>query len=109
VNEVSDSISIVSVSQRIVTDTIYVKDEPRTWFSLAAGLRQRLAQNAIAVFDATTHSFVTTRRPRRKPPRLAVNTNGTKIYAPSPCPVTRTTIVPANKAPRNQPTPRPVT
>src|SRR2546429_5761838 len=28
VNEVSDSISIVSVSQRIVTDTIYVKDEP---------------------------------------------------------------------------------
>src|SRR5207249_4641497 len=28
VNEVSDSISIVSVSQRVVTDTIYVKDEP---------------------------------------------------------------------------------
>src|SRR5580765_4900028 len=28
VNEVSDSISIVSVPQRIVTDTIYTKDEP---------------------------------------------------------------------------------
>ena len=28
VNEVSDSISIVSVSQRMVTDTLYVKDEP---------------------------------------------------------------------------------
>src|SRR5258707_4178481 len=28
VNEVSDSVSIVSVSQRIVTDTLYVKDEP---------------------------------------------------------------------------------
>ena len=28
VNQVSDSISIVSVSRRIVTDTIYVNDEP---------------------------------------------------------------------------------
>src|ERR1041384_7700356 len=28
VNEVSDSISVVSVSRHIVTDTIYVKDEP---------------------------------------------------------------------------------
>ena len=28
VNEVSDSISVVSVSQRMVTDAIYVKDEP---------------------------------------------------------------------------------
>src|SRR5215216_7006265 len=28
VNQVSDSISVVSVSQGIVTDTIYVKDEP---------------------------------------------------------------------------------
>src|SRR5436190_21587129 len=28
VNEVSDSISIVSVSQRVVVDTLYVKDEP---------------------------------------------------------------------------------
>src|SRR5580765_462649 len=28
VNEVSDSISVVSISQRLVTDTIYVKDEP---------------------------------------------------------------------------------
>src|SRR5580765_6952955 len=28
VNEVSDSVSVVSVSRRLVTDTIYVKDEP---------------------------------------------------------------------------------
>src|SRR5688572_14739588 len=28
VNEVSDSVSVVSVSRRIVTDTLYVKDEP---------------------------------------------------------------------------------
>jgi len=60
VNEVSDSISIVSVSQRIVTDTIYVKDEPAdVVFAGGRAFVSASRKNAIAVFDATTHSFVT--------------------------------------------------
>src|SRR3954467_7016652 len=60
VNEVSDSISIVSVSQRIVTDTIYVKDEPTDVVS--AGSKAFVSasrKNQIAVFDAATHSLIT--------------------------------------------------
>src|SRR4029077_6150064 len=60
VNEVSDSISIVSVSQRIVTDTIYVKDEPAdVVFADGNAFVSASRKNLIAVFDAATHALVT--------------------------------------------------
>src|SRR5207302_2382878 len=52
VNEVSDSISVVSVSQRIVTDTIYVKDEPAdVVFANGKAFVTAARKNMIAVFD----------------------------------------------------------
>src|SRR3954447_9104585 len=60
VNEVSDSISIVSVSQRIVVDTIYVQDEPvEVVFANGKAFVSASRKNQIAVFDATTHGLVT--------------------------------------------------
>src|SRR5437764_8188154 len=60
VNEVSDSISIVSVSQRIVVDTIYVKDEPvDVVFAGGKAFVSASRKNLIAVFDATTHASIT--------------------------------------------------
>src|SRR5215470_9164008 len=60
VNEVSDSISVVSVSQRLVTDTIYVKDEPAdVVFAGGNAFVTAARKNMISVFDATTHSLLT--------------------------------------------------
>src|SRR3954466_1181239 len=83
VNEVSDSISIVSVSQRIVTDTIYVKDEPAdVVFAGSKAFVSVSRKNQIAVFDAATHSLITNITVFGENPRaLAVSTNGTKVYA----------------------------
>jgi YVTN family beta-propeller protein len=104
VNEVSDSISIVSVSQRIVTDTIYVKDEPaEVVFAGGRAFVSASRKNLIAVFDTTTHSFVTNIAVLGENPRaLAVNANGSKIYAAFALSGNHTTIVPANKAPPQQ-------
>src|SRR5205823_3728381 len=101
VNEVSDSISIVSVSQRIVTDTIYVKDEPvDVVFAGTNAFVSASRKNLIAVFNATTHSLVTNIAVFGENPRaMAVNTNGTKLYAAFALSGNHTTLVPANKAP----------
>jgi len=106
VNEVSDSISIVSVSKRIVTETIYVKDEPAdVVFAGGKAFVSAARKNMIAVFDATTHNLVTNIAVFGENPRaMAVNTNGTKLYATFALSGNRTTIVPPTKAPR-QPAP----
>src|SRR6267154_2463074 len=105
VNEVSDSVSIVSVSQRIVTDTLYVKDEPAdVVFAGGKAFVSAARKNLIAVFDATTHLLITNLVLFGENPRaLAVNTNGTKVYAAFALSGNHTTLVPANKAPA-QPT-----
>src|SRR5205807_7153681 len=102
---VSDSISIVSVSQRVVTDTIYVKDEPAdVVFAGGRAFVSASRKNLIAVFDATTHALVTNVAVFGENPRaLAVNTNGTKIYAAFALSGNHTTIVPADKAPPQSP------
>jgi len=101
VNEVSDSISIVSVSQRIVTDTLYVKDEPvDVIFAGGKAFVSAARKNLIAVFDATTHTFVTNITLFGENPRaLAVNTNATKIYAAFALSGNHTTLIPATNAP----------
>src|SRR5882762_11654193 len=51
VNEVSDSISVVSVSNRMVMDTIYVKDEPvEVVFAGNKAFVSASRKNLIAVF-----------------------------------------------------------
>src|SRR5215467_8746665 len=60
VNEVSDSISVVSVSNRLVMDTIYVKDEPAdVVFAGGKAFVSAGRKNMVAVFDVNTHSLVT--------------------------------------------------
>src|SRR5688572_9303177 len=83
VNEVSDSISIVSVSNRLVVDTLYVKDEPAdVVFADGKAFVSAARKNLIAVFDAVTHALLTNIAVFGENPRsLAVNSNGTKIYA----------------------------
>src|SRR5437764_12870646 len=57
VNEVSDSVSIVSVSQHVVTDTLYVKDEPAdVVFANGRAFVSCARNNQIAVFDQVTHA-----------------------------------------------------
>src|SRR5436305_10030916 len=97
VNEVSDSISIVSVSQRLVTDTIYVKDEPAdVVFAGGKAFVTAARKNTIAVFDATTHSLVTNISLLGESPRaLAVSVTGAKVYAAFALSGHHTTIIPA--------------
>src|SRR5262245_11789032 len=101
VNEVSDSISIVSVSNRLVVDTLYVKDEPAdVVFAGGKAFVSAARNNRIAVFDANSHVLITNIVLFGENPRaLAVNTNGTKVYAAFALSGNHTTLVPADKAP----------
>ncbi len=105
VNEVSDSISIVSVSNRMVMDTLYVKDEPvEVVFAGSKAFVSASRKNSIAVFDATTHALLTNIVVFGENPRaLAVNAAATKVYAAFALSGNHTTIIPASNAPA-QPT-----
>src|SRR6516225_8701213 len=100
INEVSDSISVVSVSQRVVTDTIYVKDEPAdVVFAGGKAFVTAARKNLIAVFDTVSHNLVTNIAVFGENPRaLAVNTNGTKVYATFALSGNHTTIIPASSS-----------
>ena len=106
VNELSDSISVVSVSQRIVTDTLYVQDEPAdVVFAGGKAFVSAGRKNRVTVFDLATHSPLANIVLVGEDPRaLAVNTNGTKVYAAFALSGNHTTIVPFTKAPA-QPSP----
>src|SRR5215813_4376870 len=101
VNEVSDSISIVSVSQRMVVDTLYVKDEPGdVVFAGGKAFVSAARKNMVAVFDVSTHNLVTNITLFGENPRaLAVSGDGTKVYAAFVLSGNHTTLVPATKAP----------
>ena len=101
VNEVSDSISIVSVSNKMVMDTLYVQDEPAdVVFAGDKAFVSAARKNLLAIFDVNTHLLVTNIVLFGENPRaLAVNTNGTKVYAAFALSGNHTTLVPATKAP----------
>ena len=105
VNEVSDSVSIVSVSQHVVTDTLYVKDEPAdVVFANGRAFVSCGRNNQIAVFDATTHASITNIPVFGENPRsLCVNSNGTRVYAAFALSGNRTTIIPFDRAPAQPP------
>jgi YVTN family beta-propeller protein len=101
VNEVSDSISVVSVSNRMVTDTLYVKDEPAdVVFAGGKAFVSEARNRQIAVFDLTSHVLLTNIAVFGENPRaLAVNTNGTKVYAAFALSGNHTTVIPTTNAP----------
>jgi YVTN family beta-propeller protein len=107
VNEVSDSVSVVSVSQHIVTDTIYVKDEPAdVAFANGRAFVTCSRNNQVAVFDQVTHAVITNISVFGGNPRsLCVNSNGTRVYAAFALSGNRTTLIPLDKGAPPQPLP----
>ncbi len=105
VNEVSDSISIVSVSRALVADTIYLKDEPAdVVFAGGKAFVSVGRRNLIAVFDAASHAAITNIAVFGENPRaLAVGPAGTNVYAAFALSGDRTTLIPANLAPPQSP------
>ena len=101
VNEVSDSVSIVSVSRRVVTDTLSVKDEPAdVVFAAGKAFVTAARNNQVRVFDLVTHANLTNISVFGENPRaLAVSPDGTKVYAAFALSGNRTTLVPPNLAP----------
>jgi YVTN family beta-propeller protein len=110
VNEVSDSVSVVSVSRRLVTDTIQVKDEPAdVVFARGRAFVSVARNNEIRVFDLTTRAHLATIPVFGENPRaLAVSLDGQKVYAAFALSGNHTTIIPAEQAPP-QPLPTNIT
>jgi YVTN family beta-propeller protein len=101
VNELSDSVSIVSLSRGIVTDTINVKDEPAdVVFAGAFAFVSVAGNNEVRVYSTSTHALVKTIPLNGQQPRaLAVNPTGTRVYVAFAESGNRTTLIPADKAP----------
>ena len=101
VNEVSDSVSIISVSNRIVVDTLYVTDEPAdVVFAGGKAFVSAARNNQIVVFDLASRALLTNLVVFGENPRsLAVNTNGTKVYAAFALSGNHTTLIPEEDIP----------
>ena len=101
VNEVSDSISVVSVSRHVVTDTIYIKDEPAdVVFANGKAFVTASRNNQVVVLDATTHAVLTNISVFGENPRaMAVSLDGSKVYAAFALSGNRTTLIPPDQAP----------
>lgn len=106
VNEVSDSVSILSLSAGVVIDTLKVGDEP-TDVIFAAGKAYVACARAgqIRVFDASTRAALPTLTLNGLYPHaLAVNEDGTRLYAAFLLSGNRTTVLKKELAP-NPPAP----
>jgi len=105
VNEVSDSVSVVSVSRHIVTDTIYVKDEPAdVAFANGKAFVTAARKNEVHVFDLNTNARLAVIPLLGENPRsIVVNSNQTKVYVAFALSGNRTTLLPATKAPTQPP------
>lgn len=101
VNEVSDSVSIVSVTNRLVVETLSVKDEPAdVVFAGAKAFVSAARKNQITVFDVASRTLLTNIVVFGENPRsLAVNTNGTKVYAAFALSGNHTTLIPEEDTP----------
>src|SRR6185503_14297507 len=98
VNELSDSVTVVSVSRHVVTDTIYVKDEPGdVVFANGRAFVSAARNNQITVIDQASHVVVTNIPVFGEHPRaMAVSADGTRIYAAFALSGNRTTLIPFN-------------
>ena len=107
VNEVSDSVSVVSVARRAVVDTLGVKDEPAdVVFAGGRAFVTASRNNQVVVFDVATHAALTNIPVFGSTPRaLAVSANGTRVYAAFALSGNRTTLVPPDVPRRSRSTP----
>jgi YVTN family beta-propeller protein len=105
VNQVSNSISIVSVSQGIVTDTIYCKTEPADVVFAGANAFVSVARsNLINVYNIASHQLVQSIPVAGENPRaLAVSADSSTVYAAFALSGNHSTILPDNIAPPQPP------
>jgi YVTN family beta-propeller protein len=105
VNELSDCVSIVTVSQGIVTDTLYTPDEPTdVVFAQGRAFVTASRKNQILVFDATNYTQLATIPVFGENPRaMAVSLDGTKVYAAFALSGNHTTLIPPGIAPPQPP------
>jgi 6-phosphogluconolactonase (cycloisomerase 2 family) len=82
VNEESNSVSVVSVSKGIVTDTLYAKDEPAdVVFAGSLGFVSVARSNMVNVYNTSTHALVKSIPLAGEEPRaLAVSPDGGTVY-----------------------------
>lgn len=106
VNQVSDSVSVVSVPRGIVIDTLTARDEPAdVVFALGQAYVSVSRSNRIDVFDAETRQRVASLPVFGGSPRaLAVSPRGNLVYAAFALSGNGTTIIPPDEAPA-QPAP----
>lgn len=101
VNEVGDSVSIVSLRRRAVVATLRAPDEPAdVVFAQGRAFVSCARNRLLRVFDAVTRQELTPIPLGGLDPRaLAVNAAGTKVFAAFLLSGNGTTILPANQAP----------
>jgi YVTN family beta-propeller protein len=103
-NQVSNSVSVVSVSKGIVTDTIYTGPGTEPMDVVFAGTNQAYISlsraNSIDVFDANTHTLISNIPVFGGSPRaLAVSLDGNTVYGAFAISGNSTTIIQAALAP----------
>jgi YVTN family beta-propeller protein len=105
VNELSDSVSIVSVSGRKTVATLRASDEPAdVVFAQGRAFISCARSNSVRVFDVTTRAEVAVLDTHNLYPRaLAVNANGTRVFAASFLSGNGTTILKHTDAPPQPP------
>jgi len=105
VNQVSNSISIASISKGIVTDTIYCKTEPAdVVFAGTNAFVSVSRSNLINVYDITSHALVQSIPVfGENPHAMVVSPDGTKVYAAFALSGNHSTILPDNIAPPQPP------
>lgn len=101
VNEVSDSISIISLSARAVVMTLRCSDEPAdVCFANGKAYVSCARNQRVLVFNVTTRNLVGEIAVNGLSPRaLTVNADGTKVYLASLLSGNQTTILHASDAP----------
>lgn len=106
VNEVSDSISVVSISRRVAIAHLKTGDEPADIVFAGGHAFVSCAQdNMIRVFEAVTRQFTIDIQVNMLFPRaLCAAEDGSKIYAAALLSGNKSTILPADLAP-DPPTP----
>jgi YVTN family beta-propeller protein len=112
VNHVSDSVSVVRVSQGLVVDTLEVKDEPCDVVFAGSPLRAFVSaarSNEVRVFDLTTHAQLASIALQGDGPRaLAVSANRSKVYVAFATSGNRTTTLEHGAAPLQPPPTNPL-
>ncbi len=108
VNQVSNSVSVVSVSQGIVTDTIRTGPGTEPMDVVFAGNNQAYVScsrsNSVNVYDTNSHALITSIPLFGGSPRaLAVSNDGSMVYAAFAISGNATTIIPPNLAPPQPP------